>query len=142
MTHKKKFHLPVSRLWSPVSGFLIIEVVVALALFLVTLTVFGVAVSTIPLTKTASDQNLAYHIAAKKIETLRHTAYASLPAVGTSSFTDSGFSNLNSATGQVVVATYGSASAKKITVTVSWQDAGKARSVVIETLMSNAGLNQ
>ncbi len=123
-------------------GFLLIEVVVALAVFILTLTIFGVAVSTAPLTKTARNQNLAYHIASKKIEVLRHTPYASLPANGTSSFSDTGFTDLPGATGQLTIAQYGANQIKRVTVTVSWQEAGTARSVVIETLMALAGLNQ
>lgn len=136
---KTKFHIPHST-FQP--GFLIIEVLIALAIFLVTLTIFGLAVSTIPLTKTARNQNLAYHIAAKKLEELRDTPYASLPVNGTSSFSDTGFGSLPSPTGQLVIANYGSGPVKLITVTVTWQESGTARTAILETLMSNPGLNQ
>lgn len=122
-------------------GFSLIEVIIALAIVLTTLTVFGVALSSVPLTKNARSQNLAYHIGAKKVEELRNTPFDSLPAGG--AFTDPGFSDLEGASGIFTIANYsGSSSIKQIVVTVFWTDSGKTRSVVLETLMSDKGLNQ
>ena len=60
-------------------GFSLIEVIVALALTIVTIVIFGAAVSSTPLTKTAKYQNIAYHVAEKKLEELRNTDFNSLP---------------------------------------------------------------
>lgn len=122
-------------------GYTMIEVIIALAIVLVVVLVFGVAVSTIPLTKTARNQNVAYHIAAKKIETLRNTDFASLPASG--SFSDSGLSQLPSSTASLVVSNYQSSTIiKQVTVNVSWVEDTKSRSVILDTLIAEKGLSQ
>ncbi len=122
-------------------AFSLIEVIIALAIVLATLTVFGAALSSLPLTKNARNQNLAYHIAAKKVEELRNTPFDQLPASG--SFTDPGFSDLNGASGTQTVSNYaGSSSIKLLAVTVFWQDQTVTRSVTLETLVSDKGLNQ
>ena len=123
------------------NGFSIIEVAIALLLLLVTITIFGVALSTLPLTKTARNQNIAYHIAAKKIEELRNTSFASLPPG--SSFTDPGLANLASSTASYTITDYqGSADIKQATVIVNWDEQGKQRSTSLETLISKGGLNK
>lgn len=123
-------------------GLSLIEIIIALALVVVTITIFGVALSSVPLTKTARNQNLAYHIAAEKIEELRNTPFASLPAAG-SSFANPALANLPAGSAAFTIQNYQSDSKiKQVTVTVSWVDAGKTRSVVLETLMSERGLNQ
>lgn len=122
-------------------GFSLIELIIALALILVAIMIFGVALSSLPLTKTARDQNIAYHIAAGKFEELRNTPFADLPASG--SFTDAGFVELRTPTGNLVIVNYeGSTFIKKATVTVSWEELGQTKSVVLETLISENGLNQ
>lgn len=122
-------------------GFSLIEVIIALAVVLVTMIAFGVVVNTIPLTRTARNQNVAYHIAAKKVEELRHTAFASLPSSGT--FTDAGLQNLASSTAALTIANYqSSAIIKQADVTVTWYENNKARNVSLTTLISQGGLNQ
>ena len=122
-------------------GFSLIELIVALGLISVAVLLLGVAVSSVPLTKNTRDQNLAYHIAVKKIEELRSISYASLPGSGT--FTDPGFAELNSAAGQLTVASYqGSSEIKHITVTVTWTDGGANKNVTLDTLMAENGLNE
>lgn len=122
-------------------GFAFIEVIIALALVLVTLTIFGVAVSTLPLTKTSRNQNIAYHVAAKKMEELRNTSFTALPVGGP--FTDAGLNNLTSATANLSITDYqGSTLIKKATVIVNWLEEGVIRNVILETLMSEDGLNR
>ncbi|MDP3741451.1 MAG: prepilin-type N-terminal cleavage/methylation domain-containing protein [bacterium] len=122
-------------------GFSLIEVVIALAIVLIAVSIFAVAINTVPLTKHARNQNLAYHLAAKKVEELRNTPFDSLPASG--SFNDAGFTDLPQASGNLAVANYsGSAQIKRLTVTVSWSESGSSQSLVLETLMSDRGLNQ
>lgn len=123
------------------SGFSIIEVAIALLFIIVTVTIFGVAVSTVPLTKTARNQNIAYHVAAKKIEEFRNTPFVSLPPSG--SFTDPGLANLASSTASYTIASYqGSADIKQVTVIVNWDEQGMQRSTSLETLISKGGLNK
>jgi len=123
------------------TGFTIIETTIALLLIIVTVTIFGVALSSLPLTKTARNQNIAYHIAAKKMEELRDTQFASLPAG--SSFTDPVLLNLNGAQASFTLEDYqGSSQIKTATVTVQWQEESRTRDVVLETLISDKGLNR
>ncbi len=123
------------------TGFTLIEVIIGLALLLATISIFGVAISTLPLTKTARNQNLAYHLAAKKLEELRNTPFAILPPGG--SFTDPGLSNLPSSTASLTIADYqDSSEIKRATVTVSWEDQGAARSIELDTLISQGGVSR
>ena len=123
-------------------GFSLIEVIIALALVLVTLLIFGVAVSSLPLARGARDQNIAYHIAGKKLEDLRHTAFAQLPPSG--SFSDPALANLPSgADANLTVANYQSSSSiKQATVVVSWTENGTAESVTMDTLIASGGISQ
>ncbi len=122
-------------------GFSLIEIIISLGLILITITIFGVAVNTLPLTKNTRNQNVAYHIAAKKIEELRNTQFASLPASG--AFTDPGLLELASSSADLVVADYEASNLiKKVTVTVKWSEQANLRTFVLETLMSSNGLNK
>lgn len=122
-------------------GFSLIETIIALAIVLVTLTVFGVALGSLPLTKNARNQNLAYHIAAKKIEELRNTPFALLPPSG--SFSDAGLTNLEAGTGTLSITNYeGASQIKDLVVIVSWLEGGAARNINLETLISENGLNK
>lgn len=122
-------------------GFSLIEVIIALAMTVLTVTIFGAVLNSLPLTKHARNQNLAYHMAAKKVEELRNIDFASLPA--SSSFTDPGFADLPGASGSFTIVNYGgSSSIKRLIVTVSWAESGVTKSVILETLMSDKGLNQ
>ena len=121
-------------------GFSLIEVIIASAMVISSLVIFCVALSTVPLTRTTRNQNIAYHIAAKKIEDLRRTAFASLPASGP--FNDPGLSYLASSTASLTVADYqGSGEIKDISVTVNWVQQGATKNVILQTLISNTGLN-
>ena len=134
---KKRIEIPVKS----GAGFTIIETAIALLLVIVTITIFGVALSSLPLTRTARNQNIAYHIAAKKIEEFRNTQFASLPP--NSSFADPGLANLNNASANFTLEDYGGSSQIKIaTVRVQWQEESRTRDVVLETLISDRGLNR
>ena len=122
-------------------GFSLIEVMIAMGVVLITLIAFGVVVNTVPLTRTARNQNVAYHIAAKKVEELRHTAFAALPPSGP--FSDPGLGNLASATATMNIADYqSSAEIKQATVTGEWYENNTARNVSLTTLIGETGLNQ
>lgn len=140
--YRQKFRTFVSfRNFVAGSGFSLIEAIIGLAIIILTITIFGGVLNTLPLTKHARNQNLAYHLAAKKIEELRNTPFSSLPPGG--SFTDPGFSDLASGSGSLTVANYsGSGSIKQLTVTISWSEGASSKNLTLETLMSDKGLNQ
>lgn len=123
-------------------GFSLVEVIIAMGLILVTVMIFGVALSALPLTKTARNSNIAYHVAAKKIEEIRNLPFGSLPASG--SFTDSAMSQMPSgATASLTVQNYsGSSQIKQITATISWTENGNGKSTTLDTLVASGGLNQ
>ena len=122
-------------------GFSLVELIIALGIAMVAVLLFTVVISIIPLTKISRNQNLAYHIAAKKIEELRNTVFSSLPTTGT--FTDSGLSDLASSTASITVTDYqSSAEVKEITVVVSWQQENQQKSVSLETLIYDGGISQ
>lgn len=123
------------------AGYSLIEVIIALAIVLVMLVIFGGAISTIPLTKTARNQNVAYHIAAKKIEELRNTPFASLP--GSGSFSDTALAELPGSTAALTAVNYqGSSIIKHFTVQVSWTENQTSRNVTLDTLIGEQGLSQ
>ena len=113
-----------------------------MAIVLSSLLVFVAALSALPLIRASRNENVAYHIAAKKIEEFRKTPFESLPA--SASFTDSGMSELASSTASFTISNYQSSSEiKDVSVTVNWLDPGGAsQSVNLRTLMSIDGLNQ
>lgn len=122
------------------TGFTLIEVIIAMAVVVAAMVVFGVAVSSLPLTKNSRNQNIAYHAAAKKIEELRKTPFASLPASG--GFSDPALANLASSTASLTVSDYsGSSQIKQITVIVNWNQDGASRNLRLDTLIGSNGLN-
>lgn len=123
-------------------GFSLIELVIALGVVALTVFVFGIAVSSLPLTKSTRNRNIAYHAAAQKLEELRNTPFASLPASG--SFSYPIFSELTNASGQLTVSSYSGYDPNQIkaaAVTVTWYENGVAYNVRLDTLLSDSGLN-
>lgn len=122
-------------------GFSLIEMIIALALVLATILVFAAALQSSPLTRHARNQNVAYHVAADQIEELRNTQFSSLPASG--SFSGAGLNNLTGAQGEFTITDYqGSSDIKQVVVTVTWLEGGSAKSLSLETLMSENGLSK
>ncbi|MBX4201074.1 type II secretion system GspH family protein [Candidatus Parcubacteria bacterium] len=84
-------------------------------------------------------EDIAYHVANKEMETLRSTAFDSLPGSGTIS--DPMLAQIPSGAGDFTVADYpGYTNLKKLTVTVNWND-GANKSVVLTTLAGGGGIN-
>ena len=124
-------------------GFTLIELVVALGIILLTVFVFGIAVSSLPLTRSASNRNIAYHAAGQKIEEMRNTPFAFLPSSGT--FTYAILSELASSTAQLTMSSYSGYdinSIKQAVVNITWYENGTWQSVQLNTLISSTGLNQ
>ncbi len=122
-------------------GFSIIEVVVSLFILGVVLLVYAAANNTLILNRIAKHQQLAYRIAANKMESLRSAGYISLPA--TSTFTDPLFTNLPTASGNIEVTVYDTKT-KEVTVTVTWREQGTAvdKRSTVTTLITQGGLGQ
>src|SRR3989344_3136688 len=124
-------------------GFTLIELVVALGIILLTVFVFGIAVSSLPLTRSARNRNIAYHAAAQKIEEMRNTPFAFLPSSGT--FTYAILSELASSTAQLTMSSYSGYdinSIKQAVLNIPWYENGTWQSVQLNTLISSTGLNQ
>jgi Tfp pilus assembly protein PilV len=117
----------------------LIEVIVCMFMVAVLLVLYASALSTVATTRKLRYENLAYHTATKQMETLRNTAYASLPSSGTIS--DSLLSQIPSGAGSFTVTSYpGYSNIKEIVVTVTWND-GLAKQVVLKTLAGTGGIN-
>lgn len=117
----------------------IIEVLVSLFIIGGLIVLYAASFNMIALTKTLKNENLAYHIASKKIEDLRNTTYASLPPSGT--FTETDLNQLPSSSANFTISNYSTYNGmKEIVVNVNWND-GKARSVTVRTVVGTGGIN-
>ncbi len=121
------------------SGMTMIEVIISLGMIGALVVLYAAAFNVSVYTKTMRNQNIAYHLASKKIEELRNAPYASLPT--SSSFSDPQLSNIPNSSGNITVANYSSYTGlKEIIVRVNWND-GKARNVSVRTLVGTGGIN-
>jgi len=114
---------------------------VALGLTVAALVMFGVVLSTVPLTKDSRNQNIAYKVAGKKIEQLRNTPFTNLPSSGV--FTDPGLADIASSTATLTVSDFGgNVEIKQINVMITWEESGGTKNLSLDTLISSGGLNQ
>lgn len=121
------------------SGLSLIEVIISMGILLALFALYVAALNTLTATKHLRFENLAYHVANKKMEELRGTAFASLPSSGTIS--DAQLAEIPSGTGSFTIANYaGYSGMKEMTVTVTWTER-VAKSVVIKTLVGTGGIN-
>jgi prepilin-type N-terminal cleavage/methylation domain-containing protein len=121
------------------SGMTLIEVLVSLAMIGALLVLYAAAFNVSILTRNMRNENIAYHIATKKIEELRATPYASLPA--SASFADSQLSQLSNGSANFTISNYSSyTGVKEAVVTVAWTD-GRSRTVSMRTLIGTGGIN-
>lgn len=113
--------------------------IVSMFMLTVILAFYASALNAVALSRKARNEDLAYHIGSKQMETLRATSFASLP--GSGSIADSMLSQIPSGSGSFTVADYPSyTGVKELVVTVNWND-GQARSVVLRTLAGSGGIN-
>lgn len=120
-------------------GFTLIEIVLSLLLILAILTVFFTGSSTYTTTRGANLAGIATKIASRQIETLRKTAFATLPASG--SFTDPDLAKLPQGTATRTITDYqANPDIKQVTIQVDWVPAGSAKNVKIDTLIYKYGL--
>jgi prepilin-type N-terminal cleavage/methylation domain-containing protein len=118
------------------SGYTIIELLIALFIVGVSLTVYQVSLNTATLNKQAKYEDIGLRIASSKIEELRATAYASLPSSG--SFSHTLLSTLPSGAGTIAVSDY-NAETKEIMVAVTWQLGSRTKTVSLQTLITEIG---
>lgn len=122
-------------------GFSVIEVVVSLLIFGLVLLIYNAAINTIALSKNAKYQQIAYRIANTEIESLRATAFASLPSSG--SINDPLLSTLPHGAEALTVTSYDTRT-KQINVVVTWTEpeGSAGRTVSLSTLITKGGLGQ
>jgi len=120
-------------------GSSLIEVIVSLLMVAVLLVLYASALNTVRQARKLRNENIAYHIANKEMESLRNISYASLPANGV--INDALLSQLPSGAGTYTTGAYpGYANVKEIVVTVTWND-GLARQILLKSLSGIGGLN-
>lgn len=118
-------------------GFSLIEIVVSIGIIASVVTVYAISSQITQLSRHVRYDDVALRIATSKLEALRATSYASLPASG--AFADPLLSSFASSTAYAEIADY-NADTKRITVTVSYQELGKtARTVSLTTLVTRVG---
>lgn len=122
-------------------GFTMVELIVGLGLTMASLVLFAVVLNTIPLTRNARNQNIAYHIAAKKMESLRNTEFENLPSSGP--FVENALGDLASSSASLLIEDYQeSDSVKHATVIIVWDEAGKERNLQIDSLIYEHGVGK
>lgn len=117
----------------------LIEVLVSLFIVGALIVLYAAAFNVTIMSRFMRSENLAYHIASKRMEELRNTDYAALPVTGT--FSDPALASLQSGAGAYTRSDYSSyAGMQELVVTVTWFD-GRSRSVSIRTLVGTGGIN-
>lgn len=117
-------------------GFLLVEIVVTIGLIGIVVIMHYVMVQSTVLAQNVKHKDLALKIASHKIEELRALGYDGVPVSG--SFPDSLLASLPGGTGAMAITDY-NAGVKQVAVTVSWTHSGAARSVSLNTLLTNTG---
>lgn len=116
------------------------EVIISMAALIALFALYTAALNTMTATKKLRYQNVAYHVANKKMEELRGTSFASLP--GSGSISDTMLGQIPTGSGSFAVADYaGFTGLKEITVTVTWTEGGLAKQVQLKTLAGAGGIN-
>lgn len=127
------------------AGFTIIEqLVAAVFIVLVVIAVSQVFITIGSLNRRANNLTVATQVAQQQIEIFRNTPYSNI-AVGTLDFSSSlnpypTLDSPRSATATVTETT--PSNLKLIVITVSYTDRGKSRSVELQTIIGNKGINK
>ena len=117
----------------------LIELLISIAMIGGLIVLYSSLFNVSVMTKRMRNENLAYHIASKKMEELRSTPFASLPTSGP--FTDPQMNQLPAASASYIQDPYSTYSGMlEVVVTVSWND-GRARNVTLRTVMGTGGIN-
>jgi len=135
--HLRTHHL----LLSTQRGFSLIEVLIALVLITFTAFIFLKATDTLGRIGKSNDQTVAFHIASRKIESLRGSTFDSIPSSGP--FTDSQLAKLPRAEALLTVTNYlGNSNTKQIEAAVSWYEQSVQKQVKLITVISKSGLHK
>ena len=118
----------------------LIEGVLVLALMGVFFVIIQTTARTINLNRGSKYQEIALRIAHSKLQTLRTTAYNSLPSSG--NFTDPLLSSLPNSQATLTMSSYNNKT-KQARVRVTWRNpTGATVAVDLETLITQGGLGQ
>jgi prepilin-type N-terminal cleavage/methylation domain-containing protein len=123
------------------SGFTVIEVLITLFMIGVTVMLFQATANAVVLNKYGRFREIALRIADKKLQTVRTTAFASIPATGT--FSDSLLSTIPN--GQATITTTDiNSNLKDVMVTITWRrpDNSSTQQVQLQTYIYRGGLGQ
>lgn len=125
-------------------GFTLVEILISLILIFAIITILFASTGTLTASRGSNLQSIATKIASRQIETLRKTAYSSLPTCpspGGCPLTDSDLSKLPSGSAKQILDTYeSSADMKLATVQVDWIVNGAVKQLKIDTLIYKNGL--
>lgn len=121
------------------NGFTLVEVIVSMFIILILFDLLVIEINALKVSQKQRYENIAYHIANKKMESLRGTSFAGLPSSG--NISDTQLTLIPSGAGTYAISDYaGYSGLKEFVVTVTWND-GANKSVVLKTLAGLGGLN-
>ncbi len=122
------------------AGFTVLEVMITIFVIAVSLLVFQATAHSLTLNKQGRSREIALRIADKKLQTIRTTAFASIPASG--SFSDPLLSTLPNGQGNIEVSNINS-TLKDVAVTVSWTAPnGSTSDIELQTYVASGGIGQ
>lgn len=131
----------ISHVLQATSGFSLVELLIALFLITITVFIFLKATDTLGRIAKTNHQTTAFHIASRKIESLRGGSFLSIPASGT--FGDSQLSKLPQGSAYLTVSDYGGSNKiKQIESKVTWYEQSVAKEIKLTTLISENGLHK
>ncbi len=126
---------------SVIGGFGLVEVLIALVLITFTAFIFLKGTDTLGRIGKSNNQTVAFHIASRKIESLRGGTFDSIPSSG--SFTDSQLSKLSGGAANLTVTNYqANTNTKQIESKVSWYEQSIQKQVKLTTVISKSGLHK
>lgn len=121
------------------SGFTLVEILLSVFLILAIVSILFTAASTYVTSRGTNLAGVAAKIASRQIETLRKTAYDSLPASG--SFTDPDLAKLPQGQADQTLSDYQSSTdIKQVLVEIFWTENAAQKQVKMETLIYRYGL--
>ncbi len=122
-------------------GFTIVEVLVTIFLIVTSLMLYQATTKAVLFNRTAKYKEVALRIADKKLQSIRATAFASIPASGT--FSDSLLNDIPDGAGTITVTAL-NLYTKDVKVKVSWTNpqTRTTQDIELETYISQWGLGQ
>lgn len=123
------------------NGFSLVELLIALVLITFTVFIFLKATDTLGRISRTNHQTIAFHIASRKIESLRGGVFAAIPQTG--AFTDSELTKLPRGAAVLTVLDYqANPKIKEIEAKVTWFEKSEQKEVKLRTLISENGLHK